>query len=132
MKTYAFRLKPGQDLKRELVAFAAANDLKSGVILTCVGSVRQAALRLANKPDTTLYEGKREIVSLTGTLCPDGPHLHISLSDGEGVTIGGHLQDGNLIYTTAEVVIGELEDVVFGREMCSESTYDELVVKPRP
>jgi predicted DNA-binding protein with PD1-like motif len=132
MKTYAFRLKPGQDLKRELVAFAAANDLKSGVILTCVGSVRQAALRLANKPNTTMYEGKKEIVSLTGTLSPDGPHLHISLSDGQGVTIGGHLQDGNLIYTTAEVVIGELEDVVFSREICSESTYDELVVKPRP
>ena len=132
MKTYAFRLKPGQDLKRELVAFAAANDLKSGVILTCVGSVRQAALRLANKPNTTMYEGMREIVSLTGTLCPDGPHLHISLSDGEGVTIGGHLQDGNLIYTTAEVVIGELEDVVFCRELCTESTYDELVVKSRP
>src|SRR6185503_11830622 len=132
MKTYAFRLKPGQDLKRELVAFAAANDLKSGVILTCVGSVRQAALRLANKPNTTMYEGKREIVSLTGTLCADGPHLHISLSDGQGVTIGGHLQDGNLIYTTAEIVIGELEDVVFCRELCTESTYDELVVKPRP
>jgi predicted DNA-binding protein with PD1-like motif len=131
MKTYAFRLKPGQDLKRELVAFAAEHDLKAGFILTCVGSVRQAALRLANKPNTTMYEGKMEIVSLTGTLCADGPHLHISLSDGQGVTIGGHLQDGNLIYTTAEVVIGELEDVVFCREICSESTYDELVVKPR-
>ncbi|MEP7358699.1 MAG: PPC domain-containing DNA-binding protein, partial [Anaerolineales bacterium] len=97
MKTYAFRLKPGQDLKRELVAFTAAQGLRAGFILTCVGSVRQAALRLANKPDTTMYEGKMEIVSLTGTLCADGPHLHISLSDGRGVTIGGHLQDGSLI-----------------------------------
>jgi predicted DNA-binding protein with PD1-like motif len=132
VKTYAFRLKPGQDLKRELVAFTAEQGLQAGFILTCVGSVRQAALRLANKPNTTMYAGKMEIVSLTGTLCPDGPHLHISLSDGEGATIGGHLQDGNLIYTTAEIVIGELEDVVFCREICSESTYDELVVKPRP
>jgi predicted DNA-binding protein with PD1-like motif len=113
------------------VAFAAANDLKAGFILTCVGSVREAALRLANKPDTTHYEGKMEIVSLTGTLCPDGPHLHISLSDGQGVTIGGHLQDGSLIYTTGEVVIGEMEEASFSREYCSESTYDELVIKPR-
>jgi predicted DNA-binding protein with PD1-like motif len=131
MKTYAIRFRPGQDLKRELVAFAAAHGLQAGFILTCVGSVRQAALRLANKPNTTLYEGKMEIVSLTGTLSPDGPHLHISLSDGQGVTIGGHLQDGSLIYTTAELVIGELEDVSFSRPIDPETTYDELVVTPK-
>ena len=132
MKTFALRVKPGQDLKRALVAFSVENSLQAGFILTCVGSLRQAALRLANQPATTTYQGKYEIVSLTGTLCPDGVHLHISLSDGQGQTIGGHLQDGNLVYTTAEIVVGELEDVAFRRPVDPDTGYDELLVSAAP
>lgn len=131
METYAIRLRPNQDLRHELEAFATANNLQAAFILTCVGSLRHAALRLADKPDTTQYEGKFEIVSLVGTLSKDGPHLHISLSDGTGTMIGGHLQMGNLIYTTAEIVIGELTDKVFSRPIDTETTYDELEISDR-
>lgn len=131
MKTYALRLRPHQDLRLELEKFAKENGLQAGFILTCVGSLRHAALRLANKPDTTHFEDKFEILSLVGTLSVDGPHLHVALSDGTGKTIGGHLQVGNLIYTTAEIVIGELDDLVFTRPIDAETTYDELQIKPR-
>ena len=131
METYALRLRPNQDLRHELETFAAAHDLRAAFILTCVGSLRHAALRLANKPDTTHYEDKFEIVSLVGTLSKDGPHLHISLSDGTGAMIGGHLQLGNLIYTTAEIVIGELSDKVFSRPIDPATTYDELEIADR-
>jgi predicted DNA-binding protein with PD1-like motif len=131
MKTYALRLRPQQDLRLELEAFAKANDLKAGFIMTCVGSLRHAALRLANKDETTHYEDKFEILSLVGTLSPDGPHLHITLADGAGKTIGGHVQAGNLIYTTAEIVIGELDDVIFSRPIDPETTYDELTISKR-
>ena len=100
MKTYVLRLHPHQDLKQSLVEFAEKEHLQAGVILTCVGSLECAALRLADRPGTEYLNGKFEIVSLVGTLSPDGPHLHISLSDGSGKTTGGHLQDGSLIYTT--------------------------------
>jgi predicted DNA-binding protein with PD1-like motif len=129
--TYALRLRPGQDLRRELVAFAERNGLQAAFVLTCVGSLRHAALRLANQPGTTHYEDKFEIVALVGTLCPDGPHLHIALSDGQGRTIGGHLQEGSLIYTTAEVVLGDLPNVSFCRPLDAETGYDELVVQER-
>lgn len=128
MKTYALRLHPGQDPQLELVRFAQDHSLQAGFILTCVGSLRRAALRLANQPNTTFYQGKFEIVSLVGTLSPDGPHLHISLSDSHGNTIGGHLQDGSEIYTTAEIVIGELENLRFQRPVDPETGYDELMV----
>jgi predicted DNA-binding protein with PD1-like motif len=131
MVTYVLRLHPHQDLRQELEAFAKANNLRAAFILTCVGSLRHAALRLANQPDTTHYTDKFEIVSLVGTLSPDGPHLHISLSDGTGAMLGGHVQLGNLIYTTAEIVIGELTDKVFSRPIDPETTYDELVVTDR-
>ena len=131
MKTFAFRLQPEQDLKVELARFASQQGLRAGLVLTCVGSLRRAALRLADQPEATFYDGKFEIVSLVGTLSPDGVHLHIAISDSRGTTLGGHLQDGSLIYTTAEMVLGELDDVVFAREVDSQTTYDELVVYPR-
>lgn len=128
MKTYAFRLHPGQDLIWELERFCEQRQLRAGLVLTCVGSLRRAALRLSNQPTTEIYERKFEIVSLVGTLSPDGPHLHISLSDAQGRTIGGHLQEGCLVYTTAEVVIAELEGKVFLRETDPQTGYEELVI----
>jgi uncharacterized protein len=131
MKTYALRLHPGQDLKQSLDAFAAENDILAGIVFTCVGSLRQAFLRLANQPHATRYDSAFEIVSLVGTLGPDGSHLHISISDPAGQTFGGHLMEGSLIYTTAEIVLGDLDELVFRRPVDPQTTYDELEPQPR-
>jgi uncharacterized protein len=131
MITYAIRLRPGQDLYEELQRFAAIKGLQAAFLLTCVGSLTHAVLRLANQPGPTCYSGHFEIVSLVGTLSTDGPHLHISISDETGRTTGGHLLPGSRIYTTAEIVIGELEDMRFTRPLDPETGYDELVVEHR-
>jgi uncharacterized protein len=131
VKTYLLRLHPGEDLKQVLVAYAEEHGLQAGLVLTCVGSLVTAALRMADRPETTTLTGKFEIVSLVGTLGPQGPHLHMAISDGEGRTYGGHLQDGSRIYTTAEIVLGDLEEWVFEREIDPETTYDELVRRKR-
>ena len=129
---YALRLRPNQDLKQEIVAFAKANNIQAGYIITCVGSLKKANLRLANQPEATTWEGKFEIVSLVGTFGADsGVHLHASISDGTGKTIGGHLMDGNLVYTTAEIIIGEVLDVKFSRKLDSITTYNELFIEKK-
>lgn len=127
-RTLVLRLKPGQDLRVELERFTKAKDIKAGYILTCAGSLRKATLRLADKSDSTNFEGKFEIVSLTGTLTPDGPHIHISISDGTGKTLGGHLVTGCEIYTTAEIVIGDAVGLKMTRALDPESGYKELKV----
>ncbi len=58
-------------------------------------------------------------------------HLHLSIADTKGVVVGGHVLDGNLIYTTAEIVIGEADTLQFEREPDPASGWDELVVYPR-
>ena len=131
MKIHALRLTPGQDLRRELEAFTRKEHLQAGFIITCVGSLQQAVIRPTNQPDALTRVEKFEIVSLTGTLSPDGPHLHIALSDSLGNTFGGHLLEGNLIYTTAEIVIGEAEQFRFSRETDPVTTYKELKISPR-
>lgn len=128
---YALRLKPGQDLRVELERFAKLRGIRAGYIITCVGSLNHATLRLANQSESSRFEGKLEIVSLVGTLAPAGPHLHLSVSDNTGKTIGGHLVAGCPIYTTAEIIIGEAEDLQFTREQDAASGYQELKIRPR-
>lgn len=129
MDVYAFRLTPGQDLKRELDAFAREKGLRAGFVITCVGSLRKAVLRPADQQVPLVREQKMEIVSLVGTLSPDGSHLHIALSDSMGVTIGGHLLEGCEIYTTAEIVVGEARNLRFSREVDPATTFKELRVR---
>jgi len=128
---HTFRLKPRQDLFTSIERFVHEKGIDAGAVLACVGSLTNATLRLANREYYISYEGFFEIVSLTGTVSTHGSHLHISISDGDGQTLGGHLVEGCLIYTTAEIVIAEFTDVVYTREMCAESGYEELVVREK-
>ena len=130
LKTYALRLRPGQDLKQELTAFVAKNQLKAGAVLTCVGSLTHVVLRLANQDNAATYHGHFEIVSLVGTLSTAGSHLHLAVADSTGRTIGGHLLDGCRIYTTAELVLAELPALEFRRETDPTFGYQELTVYP--
>jgi hypothetical protein len=128
MLTHSFRLKSGQDLFNEIESFTAQKKIEAGCILSSVGSLTHATLRLANREFYTDYDGHFEIVSLNGTVSTNGSHLHLSISDGDGKTIGGHLVPGCKIYTTAEIVIAELDDVIYKREFAEDSGYEELVV----
>ena len=71
--------------------------MRAGIVLTCVGSLTRAVIRLADQPQGTTFEGKHEIVSMVGTFSPDGDHLHLSISDATGRTVGGHLLEGSLV-----------------------------------
>jgi hypothetical protein len=128
---YALRLAPGEDLKAALLAFARAHGLKAACVVSCAGSLRQAAIRFADQPDARVIAGPVEVVSFSGTLAEDGAHLHLAVADREGRTLGGHLMPGCLVYTTAEIVVAELERLRFRREPDPKSGYRELVVGPR-
>ena len=131
MLTYTFRLKPGQDLLDEIERFAHNRTMEAGCVLCSVGSLTYATIRLANRVAPSEFEGHFEIVSLTGTVSVHGSHLHVSISDGDGKTIGGHLVGGCKIYTTAEIVLASFEDVSYRRELLmDDSGYEELVVYP--
>jgi predicted DNA-binding protein with PD1-like motif len=128
MQNYTFRLKSGQDLFDAIEAFVRQRQIEAGCILSGVGSLTYAILRLANRDFTSEFEGPFEIVSITGTVSIHGSHLHISIADGDGKTIGGHFESGCKIYTTAEIVVAEFNDVVYKREFAEDSGYDELTV----
>ncbi len=136
MRVHALRLTPGTDLRDALERFTAMQALSAGCILSCAGSLASARLRMPGaigEPDAfRTLEEPTEIVSLSGTLGPDGLHVHISLAGRDGACVGGHLVGGCIVHTTAELVIGELTDVEFRRPLDPDTGYDELSVQPRP
>jgi hypothetical protein len=127
MKTHAFRLKPNQLLKESIENYVFENDIKAGVILSGVGSLSFASIRMADESLKT-FDQNFEIVSIIGTLSKEGCHLHISLSDKNGTVIGGHLKDGCKIHTTAEIVLGEITEKVFLRNMDENTGFKELSI----
>jgi uncharacterized protein len=92
-------------------------------------------IRYANQDDGTVLTGHFEIVSLVGNIDLqknyDSGHIHISVSNENGETIGGHLLDGNIVYTTAEITLLEILHAQFDRQLDDKpggSNYYELKV----
>ncbi len=129
MRSFTFRLKPRQDLFDSIEEVVKENKIEAGCVLSSVGRLTHATLRLANRDYYNEYDGHFEIVSMTGTVSIHGSHIHVAISDGDGMTIGGHLVSGCKIYTTAEIVLAIFDDVVYKRELLrNDSGYEELVV----
>jgi len=133
MKIYTFRLKPGQDLKTGIEQFAAKNNIRAGFIITCVAGLKQATLRMAgavpDRQDIRTYKDDYELTSLVGTVSVNGVHLHMSISDKDGASFGGHLKEGTIIHPTAEIVIGEDESAIYTRELDEETGFPELEIE---
>lgn len=135
MRTYGFRLTPGSDLKAELQRLTQAHALRAGCVVTCVGSLSRARLRMpaaAGEAETfATFVEPMEIVALTGTLCLEGLHLHISLARRDASCVGGHVVQGCIVSTTAELVIGDLAHLEFRRPTDPATGYNELSTHPR-
>lgn len=138
------RVKPGADVLEALKQIAIDSNIKSGVILTCVGSLNKEVLRNVKKfppklpvtdeqRATQVMEEPMEILAVYGDIARENGevsvHGHIIVSSGDGAkAYGGHLIKGNIVWTTMEVIIAEILDVDMRRETCKITKAKELVV----
>ena|SRR5215211_1131251 len=131
MRTIALRLRPGADLKAELLALAAREGVRAGWVLTFVGSLSRVRLCMAGGAEHGTWQGAFEIVALTGY--PVAGRRPPAPGGGRprGRTFGGHLAEGCTVRTTAEVVVAADDRLVFCREHDPATGYDELVVRER-
>lgn len=132
LKAVALRLSPGQDVRQQLQKLAEEHHWEAACIISSVGSLTHAAIRHANQPTASHYEGHFEVTALSGTLSENGSHLHLSIADSTGQSFGGHMMDGCKVYTTMELVIGILPELQFIRATDPTYGYKELVVKMKP
>jgi uncharacterized protein len=135
-QTHILRLTPGEDLRTALAkAFAdlqASRHTTAACIISAVGSLSRAVLRYADQPDGTLLQEPLELITLSGTLSPDGVHLHASVATASGEMRGGHVMPGCIVRTTAEIVLAALPGWVFSRQHDAATGYKELVVVAEP
>jgi uncharacterized protein len=126
-KIHILRLSPNEDLLDSIWTYARVQNITAMSILSGVGSLTQTNIRYANQESSTKLSGHFEIVSLVGNIDQQIPstepssstgsgHIHMSCSDENGVTIGGHLLSENLVYTTVELTLIEIQDALFRRE----------------
>lgn len=140
---HVLRLYPGEDLLDSIFKYARVLNVTSASVINAVGSLTTTNIRYANQDDGTSLTGHFEIVSLVGTIdyqyannetIDNGSgHIHISCSDEKGVTYGGHLLSGNIIYTTAEITLLTYDQTYFLRQLDNGPTgsgYYELKVYP--
>lgn len=120
----ALRLHPGNDLRGALEAAG-----RTGFVVAGIGSLAQARLRFAGEPGPTLVAGPLEILTLSGSLTPDGAHLHASVADASGRVFGGHVCAGCEVRTTAELLVAPLPAGSLARAFDGATGYAELQVR---
>lgn len=132
MRVTPLRLMPGEDLRLALESWMAQQIEQAGCLISGIGSLSVAQLRLAGRQESATLRGELEILSLAGTLSADGAHLHIAIADSTGTVIGGHLCTGSLVRTTAELVVVLLPEWQFRREKDPSTGYAELQIRLMP
>ncbi|WP_317205859.1 DNA-binding protein [Janthinobacterium sp.] len=131
MLALPLRLLPGQDLRAALQTVLLEHGLAAAFVVQGIGSLSVAQLRLAGASQATTLRGDLEILTLAGTLSPDGAHLHMALADAQGRVTGGHVGAGCIVRTTAEILLALLPEQRFSRRPDPTTGFAELAIAAR-
>ncbi|RJG04622.1 PPC domain-containing DNA-binding protein [Noviherbaspirillum sedimenti] len=129
MQLLPIRLAPGADLRRALEGAVGSRNTDSAFVVAGIGSLVEATLRYAGESAECKLAGPLEILSISGSLCPAGAHMHMSVSDAFGRVYGGHVCYGNEVRTTAEVLLALLPNGSLTREHDAGTGFNELIVR---
>ncbi|NML34197.1 PPC domain-containing DNA-binding protein [Paraburkholderia antibiotica] len=132
MQAHPLRLSPGDDLRVAIEDALRQRNLQAAFVVQGIGSLSVAALRFAGADAATEIRGDLEILTLAGSVSPDGAHLHMSIADARGQVFGGHVAHGCTVRTTVELLLASLPGYVFAREPDSTTGFMELVIRGGP
>lgn len=124
----AVRMNPGDDILASLEEAAARERIKSGVILSGVGSVNAYHYHVVGTrdlpPENYFEKGEAalDIVNINGMILDGRVHAHITLSNTEHA-LGGHMEPGCRVLTFAVAVIAIVENVELGNWDSFESMH---------
>ncbi|MBR7959783.1 DNA-binding protein [Burkholderia vietnamiensis] len=130
MQAHPLRLVPGDDMRASIEQALRRLDAYAGFVIQGIGSLSVAQLRFAGIDAPSELRGNLEILTLAGSVAPDGAHLHMSVSDAQGRVWGGHVASGCVVRTTAEILLVLLPAHRFSREPDAGTGFNELVIRP--
>ena len=105
------RLDRGDLLLETILDVIKTKNVLDGAVLTAVGSLQECnfhtVMSFAESPEQNAIHkmGPLEILNVNGMIAAGEPHLHMTLSDKDGVAMGGHLDPGCKVLYRAEVTI---------------------------
>jgi uncharacterized protein len=118
-RVVVLRLKYQTDLLAGLQKMVKQENIRNGVILSAIGSVRgyqvhQVRNRTLPSQDTFVKNPTEpaDLVSMNGYVIEGKLHPHVTLATPDKV-IAGHLEPGTEVFTFAIVTIGVMNDVDF-------------------
>jgi predicted DNA-binding protein with PD1-like motif len=129
MQILPLRLPAGRDLRAALESVILEHGASAAFVLQGIGSLSAAQVRFAGATQPTELRGDMEILTLAGSISPDGAHLHITLADAQGRVLGGHVAHGCTVRTTAEVLLALLPEHRFSREPDADTGFNELLIR---
>jgi hypothetical protein len=115
---YIVRLDKGEEIVSTLKEFCSKNSIKLGTVYG-LGSTNDITIGLFNTHEKKYFskefKGDFEILNLTGNISTmNGEtylHLHVSISDSDLHSYGGHLNSA-IVSGTAEIVVESIEGAV--------------------
>ena len=131
MRAVPLHLEAGSDVRRSLEQLALDHNA-GGFVLSVVGNLSQAAFACPGKNAPTVLAGELEIITLQGTISPDGVHLHLSFSDASCQVWGGHLEHGTLVLRGADLLVGLLSTGTSAAQSASASREPRVEIAGRP
>lgn len=122
------KLTHGADLLEEMTEICVKNNIHLGHI-TAIGAVQKACLAYYDQTTHAysphIIDQALEIINLTGniSLRNNQPmaHAHVTLSDKQANTYGGHVASGTIVFA-CEIVIEEFIGHKFEREFDEETS----------
>jgi uncharacterized protein len=120
-RVVVLRFKYKTDLLAGLQKMVKQENIRNGVILSAIGSVRGYQVHMVNNrtlpsQDTFIknHTEPADLVSMNGYVIEGKLHPHLTLATPDKV-IAGHLEPGTEVFTFAIVTIGVMNDVDFRR-----------------
>ena len=114
------KLDDGENLFESLKEIIEKHGIKSGLVLSGIGMLRNFVLGYYDGSEYQKKEFKDpcELLSLHGSITTEGKiviHLHTSLADESRNVVGGHLFEAE-VCSLNELVIRKLDDIVLSRK----------------
>ena len=106
--------------------------MPDGTSRVLVGGHEQGAAPVARggkKPLSGKAITDVELLSLSGSVGVNGCHLHLTVAGPDGAVMGGHVGEGCIVRTTAEILLVLLPDWHFSRELDVATGWAELVIR---
>lgn len=129
------RFDPGELLLEGLRELLRAEGVRTGVVISGIGTLSDCRLHqsvagyppnlLTRHQDYLEFKGSYEIASIQGIIADGEPHLHLTICEGER-TVAGHLEEGCVVMTLAELAILRIDGAPIRRLVQGEAKIKQI------